>query len=49
MINKMSGAYEEKFASLRTLYGFTYAHPGKKLQFMGGEFAQFVEGVIRSS
>ncbi len=43
MINKMSGSYEEKFSSLRALYGFTYAHPGKKLLFMGGEFAQFVE------
>ncbi len=27
MINKMYGAYDEKFASLRTLYGFTMAHP----------------------
>lgn len=43
MIDKMYGNYEEKFASLRLLYAYMYAHPGKKLNFMGGEFAQFIE------
>jgi len=43
MVDKMHGSYEDKFAALRTLYGFQYAHPGKKLNFMGSEFAQFIE------
>jgi 1,4-alpha-glucan branching enzyme len=40
MLAKMPGSPEEKFANLRAYYGFMWTHPGKKLLFMGCEFAQ---------
>ncbi|MCH5159632.1 MAG: 1,4-alpha-glucan branching protein GlgB [Clostridiales bacterium] len=43
LINKMFGDYDTKFAQLKTLLGFQYAHPGKKLNFMGVELAQWNE------
>lgn len=43
MINKMWGDYDTKFALLRNLYTYQYAHPGKKLSFMGNELASFDE------
>ena len=43
VIQKMWGDYDVKFPQARAFYMYMYSHPGKKLNFMGGEFAQFRE------
>lgn len=43
LIGKMPGDEWQRYANLRLMFGYMYGHPGKKLLFMGGEFAQWKE------
>ncbi|MBN2035429.1 MAG: 1,4-alpha-glucan branching protein GlgB [Chitinispirillaceae bacterium] len=49
LVNKMPGDDWQRLANLRLLYSYQFAHPGKKLLFMGGEFAQWSEWAHDSS
>ncbi len=49
LIGKIPGAYEEKFGGLKTLLSYQMAFPGKKLNFMGNEFGQFIEWDYKKS
>ena len=49
LINKMAGDTNQKFANLRAMFAYMAAHPGKKLLFMGGEFAQYNEWDYKGS
>ena len=43
VVDRMWGSYDQKFAQVKNLYAYMFAHPGKKLNFMGNEIASFRE------
>ncbi len=43
IVDRMWGSYDQKFLQVRALYAYMFAHPGKKLNFMGNEIASFRE------
>lgn len=47
LVNKQHGDYGAKFAQLKLMLAYQFAHPGKKLNFMGNEFGQFIEWDFR--
>ena len=49
LLSKMPGDRWQQFANLRALFGWMWAHPGKKLLFMGGELGQWAEWSHRQS
>jgi 1,4-alpha-glucan branching enzyme len=49
LASKMPGPQEEQLANLRALFGYLWAHPGKKLLFMGGELGQWTEWNVDGS